>query len=111
MLSLPNADDAVIDPRKLADYLLARSHPVGRHKARFFEALGFAADRAEILERALRDHAKQLDSITTQDTSFGTKYIADGMLRGPITAAHVHSIWIVERGTAVPRFVTAYPWS
>ena|SRR5919108_5210852 len=111
MPSLPNADRAVIDLRKLTDYLLARSHPVGRSKARFFESLGFAASRADVLEQALRELATRLEDLATEDTSFGTKYIADGVLQGPVAAARVRSIWIVERGTDFPRFVTAYPWS
>ena len=111
MLGVPNADEAVIDPRKLTDYLLAHSHPLGRSKARFFESLGFAAARADLLESALRELAKQPDGIMTQDTGFGTKYIADGSLRGPTASARVRTVWIVERGTEIPRFVTAYPWS
>ncbi|HKC54769.1 MAG TPA: hypothetical protein VKC35_01550 [Vicinamibacterales bacterium] len=47
---LPNADDAVIDPAKLRDYLLSMEHSLGRFKARFFGALGFAADHWEELE-------------------------------------------------------------
>lgn len=32
-----NADKAVIDIRKLKDYCLSKSHPRGRHKAKFFK--------------------------------------------------------------------------
>jgi len=31
---LPNAEHALLDPRKLLAYLLSDTHPVGRHKAR-----------------------------------------------------------------------------
>jgi hypothetical protein len=51
---LPNADEAVIDPEKLRDYLLSTEHPHGRFKARVFGALGFRADRWQELESALR---------------------------------------------------------
>ena len=51
---IPNADRATIDPAKLRDYLLSATHPIGRFKARFFNALGFAADRWEELAEALR---------------------------------------------------------
>jgi len=40
-----NAEHAVVDPAKLRDYLLSPEHPVGRAKARYFTALGFASDR------------------------------------------------------------------
>ena len=51
---LPNADKAVIEVTKLRDYLLSTVHPLGRFKARFFSTLGFAADRWQELESALR---------------------------------------------------------
>jgi len=35
---LPNADEAVIEPAKLRDYLLSTTHPLGRFKARFLGA-------------------------------------------------------------------------
>jgi hypothetical protein len=54
LVLLPNADDAVIDSAKLRDYLLSTVHPLGRFKARFFNALGFSADRWHELESALR---------------------------------------------------------
>jgi len=41
----PNAHLAEIDPQKLHGYLLSKTHPVGRFKARFFAALGDAAER------------------------------------------------------------------
>ena len=111
MAGVPNLDRAVVDPRKLTHYLLAHSHPVGRSKARFFESLGFVSTEAEVLANALREHAQEPDVITIRDTGFGTKYIADGSLRGPTGTAHVRTVWIVESGSEVPRFVTAYPWS
>ena len=40
-MRLPNANQVRIDDRKVREYLLSRTHPVGRFKARFFAALGF----------------------------------------------------------------------
>ena len=51
---LPNAELAEIDPQKLHGYLLSKTHPVGRFKARFFAALGYAAERWQELEADLR---------------------------------------------------------
>ena len=84
---IPNAERALIDRRKLSDYLLARSHPVGRGKARFFERLGFSADEPERLEAAMRTLLLNPASVSQEDTGFGTKYIADGQLRGAEGAA------------------------
>jgi len=44
---IPNADRATIDATKLRDYLLSATHPIGRFKARFLTALGFAPERWE----------------------------------------------------------------
>jgi hypothetical protein len=41
---IPHAVIAVIDQRKLTEYLLSNRHPVGRHKARVFCALGIQSD-------------------------------------------------------------------
>ena len=47
---VPNADRAEIDIRKLRDYCLATTHPVGKHKAPVFRAaLGLQATDAELL--------------------------------------------------------------
>jgi len=42
---VPNHDRAVIDERKVRDYLLSPVHPIGRHKARFFYRLGYIGGR------------------------------------------------------------------
>jgi hypothetical protein len=109
MNSVPSADQAEIDPRKLTEYLLAASHPVGQAKARFFGALGFNSGEPAELDRALRSLLAEPDRILTEDTAFGRKYIVDGTLRGSRASAPVRSVWIVEHGTENPRFVTAYP--
>jgi hypothetical protein len=51
-MTLPNAERAIIDIRKLRDYCLNPLHDEGQHKARLFVTiLGMTADDAE----ALRD--------------------------------------------------------
>jgi hypothetical protein len=39
-MRLPNAEKAVIERRKLTEYLLSETHPAGRFKAQFFKNLG-----------------------------------------------------------------------
>ncbi len=39
-MKLPAGGDVLIEERKVLEYLLSRSHPVGRFKARVFAALG-----------------------------------------------------------------------
>lgn len=107
---LPNADDAVIDPAKLRDYLLSTEHPLGRFKARFFAALGFSADRWEELESAFRTQHLTQEAEPMAIVSGGQKFRIRAILIGPnAESAAVVSIWFTQTGEAVPRFVTAYP--
>ena len=53
-VKLPNASLAIIDSAKLRDYLLSPAHPVGRFKAPFFAALGYAQEQWQQLEADLR---------------------------------------------------------
>ena len=66
-MQIPNADRAVIDPVKLHGYLLSRSHPVGRFKAVFFQALGYSSERWRQLEADLRSqHLSRDVTLETQ---------------------------------------------
>ena len=56
-MKLPNADTALIQREKIADYLLNAAHPDNNGKAEFFEAFGFRLDGWETLARALRQSA------------------------------------------------------
>jgi hypothetical protein len=52
---LPNAENAVIDPEKLRDYLLSPLHPVGRFKAVFFSSFGYTQENWRQFEADLRE--------------------------------------------------------
>jgi hypothetical protein len=107
---IPHADRAVIDPRKLRDYLLSRSHPLGRHKARFFQALGYGPANWARLDRDLRFQHLTTHVARVSHTRHGTVYEIRAILRGPSgTSAGLVSVWIVRRGEAHPNLVTAYP--
>jgi hypothetical protein len=68
-MGLPNADRVVIDARKLRDYALSETHPVGRFKAAFFVALGFSAPDWAELEMQLRQIAWQGTAETSDTTA------------------------------------------
>ena len=40
-MQLPNADKAVVDQKKIQEYLLSKTHPDGWSKAQFFSSIGF----------------------------------------------------------------------
>lgn len=109
-MKLPNASQAIIDPAKLRDYLLSPSHPVGRFKAPFFAALGYAQDRWRQLEADLRSQHLSQDSEQATTSNYGVKYQIRGMLSGAAgRSAEVVSVWIIRAGEDAPRFITAYP--
>ena len=106
---LPNADLAEIDPQKLHGYLLSKTHPVGRFKARFFAALGYAAERWQELEADLRVQHLTQDAQLGESLPEGQVFTIRAILKGPNgQSAVVLSVWFVAGGGA-PRFVTAYP--
>ena len=109
---IPNADQAVIQREKLADYLLSRAHPVGRFKAQFFAKMGFQSDNWSSLETALRTQHLTENAELIEASAFGKKYEIRAMLKGPLSPPRmVVSVWIIGVGELVPRFVTAYPGS
>jgi|SRR5690242_14578411 hypothetical protein len=109
-MSLPNADRAVIDPAKVRDYLLAAAHPVGRFKARFFFALGYAAEQWERLRDDILILARTGAVSSETAIAYGRKFEVDGILAGPTgRSATVRSIWIIRTGEDFPRLVTVFP--
>jgi hypothetical protein len=109
-MSLPNADRVVIDVRKLRDYALSETHPVGRFKAAFFIGLGFSARDWAELEMQLRQIAWEGTAQIGEHNGYGQKYVVRGTLRGQQgKSAGVVTVWIVLNGESTPRFVTVYP--
>jgi len=107
---LPHHRAAVVTKGKLVGYLLARVHPSGRHKARFFLGLGFRLDRHDELRDALLHHAAIHAVSSTSQSRFGTKYVVDGPIRGPSgRIAQVRCVWFIAAGEVEPTLVTAYP--
>ena len=110
VVKVPNVEQAIISPTKISNYLLSPDHPQGRFKAAFFRTMGFARSDSPRLAVALLDHAMTLEVTNAQDTKFGTRYIIDGPLNTPSGRTPlVRTVWIIETGQTVPRFVTAYP--
>jgi len=109
-MKLPNAERAVVEREKIADYLLNPAHPDNGGKAAFFLALGYKRDDWPSLAAALRRLAVATEAAKSMETAHGIKYIPDGGMEtsGGKTRG-VRTIWIVDRGLDRPRLVTAYP--
>jgi len=109
-LKLPNYENAVISETKITGYLLSTKHRDGRSKAEFFTRLGFSAETWEDLASELLRHAAENEVAKIEDSPFGRRYIIEGVLLAPDRkAVTVRSVWFIETGEQIPRFVTAYP--
>src|SRR5438046_2522397 len=109
-MRLPSAERAIVDPEKVQNYLLSRSHPVGIEKARVFAFLGYRRSRWRRLQYDLFMAAQQDTAEDAGATPFGRKYRIRVILRGPHGRSMAFAtIWIVLFDEWFPRFVTAYP--
>jgi Domain of unknown function (DUF6883) len=109
-MKLPNHERATVPQPKIVDYLLSETHPIGRHKATVFLSFGFTADRWLDLSLALVRHAAEYEVTKAEDSPFGTRYVIEGIMPPPDSRSPlIRTVWFVDTGADVPRFVTAYP--
>jgi Domain of unknown function (DUF6883) len=109
-MKLPERERALIPEAKVRDFLLSLSHPVGRHKARFFIDHGFLPESWESLADALIRHAMDHEVAQVLDLEIGIKYVIEGSMPMPDgRSSQVRSIWMIDIGEQRPRFITAYP--
>ena len=109
-MKLPNADKALIQREKIADYLLNAAHPDNNGKAEFFESFGFRLGDSEMLAKAFRRAALDGEVILHLETPHGVKYVLHAAMETPSGKAPlVRTVWIVDHGRSFPRLVTAYP--
>jgi len=109
-MRLPNAEYAVIDPRKLYDYLLNTGHQDGSSKARFLALAGYTAEDWARLEYDLRSQHLAQEAEVGRPSPYGQKYEIVGPLVGPNgVTLMVRSIWIIRHGLTNPGLVTLIP--
>ena len=109
-MKLPNADLAIVEREKIAEYLLDPAHPYGASKARFFARFGFDAGMWETLAAALLAHGQQNEVARQKQTGFGPRYEVEGEITAPDgRRPRVRTVWQVDDGEIAPRLITAYP--
>jgi hypothetical protein len=107
---IPNAENAVVDIRKLRDYCLNLNHDQGKHKARLFSSiLGMRSDDAESLCQILLEVVKTQEARLGRRDDFGQRYTLDFTLEWQGRSASVRSGWIVEHNSSIPKLTTCYP--
>lgn len=106
---LPNAEHAFVDLRKLADYSLDPTHPVGRHKSAVFRsALGFTADDADTLHELLLRAVLVHDAVPGRRDEFGLRYTVDFPVATQSGSAVLRSAWILRPDEDFPRLTTCF---
>ena len=108
-MSLPNAEHAEVDLRKLSDYCLSETHPVGKHKAAVFRsALGLKAADADRLREWLLQAALSNEATLERTDEFGQRFRIDFVPPSEVGTATIRSAWIVRTGEDFARLTTCY---
>jgi filamentous hemagglutinin len=107
---LTNAERAIIDERKVRDYLLNPLHVRGRHKARMFAAaLGYGRfDHARLITQ-IRAGILSYEAMPIDHGPYGKRFRVEIPISGRTGSAIVRTLWIIRTGEDVPRLTTAYP--
>jgi hypothetical protein len=109
-MKVPNADRAIVAADKLTGYLLNVSHKRGGPKARLLLSVGYRADNPQSLESDLRAQHLSLDVTRTHGNAYGVVYEIEAPIKTPNgRSVRFCSVWQVDTGTEVPRFITMYP--
>src|SRR5919198_5234766 len=109
-MKVPKPDRAIIAADKLTGYLLNVSHKRGGPKARLLLSVGYRSDAPHVLESDLRAQHLSLDVTRTHENAYGVVYEIVGPIKAPNgTRVQFCSVWQVDTGTDVPRFITMYP--
>ena len=109
-MKLPDTERLRIDRKKLTDYLLSVTHPVGAGKARFFSKFGYNVHTLTEFQDALRRHVEQNNVHEVVESEYGTRYgvrCCIPVLRG--TDPCINTVWILEKDGLGPQLVTACP--
>lgn len=109
-MRVPSADRAIIAADKLVGYLLNVSHKRGGPKARLLLSFGYRLEEPHTLESDLRAQHLSLDVTSTHANAYGVVYEIEGPIKTPDgRSVRFCSVWQVDIGTGVPRFITMYP--
>ncbi len=107
---IPNAENAVVDIRKLRGYCLNPAHDDGKHKARLFSSIvGMTADNAEELRQILLEVIQTHEAELGRRDELGQRYILDFSIQWQNRSPTLRSNWIIEHDSEIPRLTTCYP--
>jgi hypothetical protein len=100
--------DAVIDPRKVIEYLL-KDRPED-DKSAFLAQAGYGLENAEQLLADIREQILPLDAESLGPFEYGIKFRIRSVLNGPNgVALRIVSIWATLEVSGETKFITLYP--
>lgn len=106
---IPNADNAVVDIRKLLDYVLNPKHERGKHKARVFASVfGLTSDDAITFREYLLLIVKTEEAQLGMRGSYGQMYWIDLPLTWNDVTENIRTTWIVRNDEDFPRLVSCF---
>ena len=108
-MKLPHGARAIVEARKLHEYVLNLDHPVGGHHAVLFrDLLGITQANWTVLRDALLQAAQQEEAAPGKASSHGQKWEMRLSLSGPGGTKIVLAVWLVEPSDPRPRLITCY---
>src|SRR5262249_26359073 len=109
LMKLPNGQNAIVEERKLTEYVLNMNHPAGMHHAVLFrDLLGITAADWTVLRDALLAAAQTEDVTLGQASPPGEKWEMRFSLTGPAGSKIVLAVWLIETGQTQPRLITCF---
>jgi filamentous hemagglutinin len=109
---LRNAEKAIIDERKIRDYVLNMSNPEGRHKARVIRAAtGLTRLNYNNLIEQIRQAILVSEAEPIEPIPYGERFRVVITISGPKGMMRIRTGWIYRIGEDVPRLTTLYPYA
>lgn len=110
--------DGIVEKRKLEEYLLSPTHPIGRHKLRLWQSVfGIGEGDGELLERLIREQLVQATSkerpskVVRNPRRIVREWdLVIPCFRGPNgNEGPVFTAWAFDPSNDRPHLSTAYP--
>jgi len=117
-VKLPNQKNASVSLSKISDYLISETHPVGKWKAKIFQSHGYTQKNIDSLRDGLLSIANEEEVndiiICHRQKKDRSRPFCPNRPRSWVKTPsgkelNVKTIWIIDTGQEIPRFVTAYP--
>jgi len=103
---LPNADRAIINAKKITDYVLSFEYFEGKNKARVFASVfGLTKLNAEDLIKAIREAIVKTEAVKQSESAYGTKYTIDFEFTFNNKTGTIRTGWIVEKDDSIARLI------